>query len=84
MARPLRICLQGVTYFVTSRCHNLKDLLAKKATKDSLIEVLNMTKEKYLCEIIAYTIMDNHIDFIIGSIGMFYNSKNECPGSRNE
>jgi putative transposase len=68
MARPKRICLPNLTYHVSSRCIELRNMLAHDYFKELLIDVMKLALDKYDFEIISYQIMDNHFHFIIRTV----------------
>jgi len=65
MPRKRRICIEGATYHVMSRCIEKKALMKPDKMKDIMIAVLRMALEKYNFELNQYTIMDNHFHFVI-------------------
>ena len=68
MSRNGRIRLPGVTYHVMSRCIEKKPLMKHKYLKDLMLSVLNQALEKYVFELSAFTIMDNHFHFLIRTV----------------
>lgn len=68
MPRYLRVRLPGVTYHVMSRCIEKKPLMKHKYLKDLMLSVLNQALEKYVFELSAFTIMDNHFHFLIRTV----------------
>lgn len=65
MPRPTRIHMPEATHHARSRCIEKKPLMRSKKMKDLMIDVLNLTLDKYEFELIGYTIMDNHFHFYI-------------------
>ena len=65
MPRKRRICMEGVTYHVTSRCIEKKPLMKSDQMKDMMIDVLRMTQKKYSFDLNDFVIMDNHFHFVI-------------------
>ncbi len=68
MARKLRQCLYGVTYYTHSRCIELRPLMKNKIMKELMLNVLRMALERYSFELIGYSIMDNHFNFYIRTL----------------
>jgi putative transposase len=68
MPRKQRICLLEVTYHVTSRCIENKQLMGPHEIKMLMIDVLTLALEKYDFELAGYTIMDNHFHFYIKTV----------------
>ena len=68
MARPLRLCLPGMTYHVFSRCIEKKDMLENDYFKDILLNVISLSQQKYSYELISFEILDNHFHFIIRTL----------------
>lgn len=68
MARKLRQCLYGVTYYTHSRCIELKPLMKNKVMKELMLAVIRMALERYHFELISYSIMDNHFNFYIRTL----------------
>jgi len=68
MARPLRNCLENVTYHIMSRCIETRDLMNSDFIKEIMIEVLKLAEAKYKFKLISYVIMDNHFHFIIKTV----------------
>jgi REP element-mobilizing transposase RayT len=65
MARKLRVQLPGLTYHITSRCIEWKNMLKEDYFKACFVEILRKAKEKYQFKLIAYCVMDNHIHLVI-------------------
>lgn len=68
MPTPIRQRLENVTYHITSRCCETRHLMAQDKIKDIVITVLSRALEKYDFKLIGYTIMDNHVHFIIQTV----------------
>lgn len=68
MARKLRQCLYGVTYYTHSRCIELKPLMKNNTTKELMLTVLRMAQGRYHFELISYSILDNHFNFYIRTL----------------
>ena len=65
MPRKIRICQPGLTYHVMSRCIEKKSLMKPSKMKDMMITVMQLAQDKYIFELVAYTVMDNHFHFCI-------------------
>jgi putative transposase len=63
-----RLCLPEITYHVVSRCIEKRSMMKSKKIKDLMVQVVNMALDKYLFEISAYSIMDNHFHFYIRTV----------------
>ena len=68
MSRHLRIRIPGMTYHVMSRCIEKKPLMKHTYLKDLMLSVLNQALEKYVFELSAFTIMDNHFHLLIRTV----------------
>ncbi|MEW6526367.1 MAG: transposase [Spirochaetota bacterium] len=68
MARKLRVQMPGLTYHITSRCIEWRNMLEEDYFKACFVEILRRAKEKYPFKIIAYCIMDNHIHLVIHTV----------------
>lgn len=65
MPRPLRVCVEGATYHVYSRCIDRRDLMGGDIYKEMLVDTLRMTQEKYVFDLISYQILDNHFHLVV-------------------
>ncbi|MEW6525973.1 MAG: transposase [Spirochaetota bacterium] len=68
MARKLRVQMPGLTYHITSRCIEWRNMLEEEYFKACFVEILRRAKEKYPFKLIAYCIMDNHIHLVIRTV----------------
>lgn len=68
MAKPPRFCAPRLTYHVMSRCIDSRNAMKSTKVKDLLISVIAMAQDKYVFELIAYTIIDNHFHFVIRTL----------------
>ncbi|MEW6526684.1 MAG: transposase [Spirochaetota bacterium] len=68
MARKLRVQMPGLTYHITSRCIEWRNMLEEEYFKACFVEILRRAKEKYPFKLIAYCIMDNHIHLVIHTV----------------
>lgn len=68
MARSPRTTTRGISQHIFSRCIEKRNMLRDKFASNLLIEVLQKTQDKYLFELIAYQIMDNHFHFVIQTV----------------
>ncbi len=68
MPRPLRICEPGMTYHVTSRCIESRNMMESDFYKDLMISIIDKALKKYKFQLITYEILDNHFHFIIKTL----------------
>ncbi|MEW6525220.1 MAG: transposase [Spirochaetota bacterium] len=68
MARKLRVQMPGLTYHITSRSIEWRNMLEEDYFKACFVEILRRAKEKYPFKLIAYCIMDNHIHLVIHTV----------------
>ena len=65
MARPLRIEYPGAWYHVTCRGNERRDIFRDDNDRIKFIEVLSASTERYLIEIHAYVLMNNHFHLVL-------------------
>src|ERR1035437_8597823 len=65
MARPLRIDIEGGGYQVTARGHNRDAIYYDAHDGKHFIDLLAERLERYLIEIHAYVLMDNHYHMLM-------------------
>jgi REP element-mobilizing transposase RayT len=65
MSRPLRLCLENVTYHVYSHCLERRDLITDDKLKKLFLQIVSNTKKKYDFQIIFYQILDGSFHLMI-------------------
>ncbi|OGW36497.1 MAG: hypothetical protein A2Y97_14045 [Nitrospirae bacterium RBG_13_39_12] len=65
MARQLRIEFEGAFYHITSRGNQRERIYFEDGDRDSFLEILKRTKERYGYHLHAYVLMDNHYHLMV-------------------
>jgi putative transposase len=65
MARQLRIEFERAFYHITSRGNQRERIYFEDKDRESFLEILKRTKERYGYLLHAYVLMDNHYHFLI-------------------
>ena len=65
MARQLRIEFEGAFYHITSRGNLRGDVFFEDKDRETFLEILTKTKERYSYLLHAYALMDNHYHLLI-------------------
>lgn len=65
MARKPRIHYDGAIYHVIARGNNRQVIFSTPGDKMKYLELLVKYRQRYSCDILAYTLMDNHLHLLI-------------------
>jgi REP element-mobilizing transposase RayT len=65
MPRPLRLCLENVTYHVFSHCLERRNMIEDDKLKKLFLQIVFNTKQKYNFQVIFYQIMDGSFHLMI-------------------
>lgn len=65
MARKPRIHYDGAIYHVIARGNNRQVIFPTSDDKEKYLELIARYKQKYNCDILAYTLMNNHLHLLI-------------------
>ncbi len=65
MPRSTRMCIEGATYHVFTRCIERRDLMRKDFYKEIMLDTLQLAQDKYSFDLVFYEVLDNHIHLVI-------------------